>query len=99
MRISTTLAALSTLLSLSKAEYYNATLPTNTTSTCISHADAHLIASGFGEILSNYNETFGNKLIAEGYVDQSDSVATLIHTPNLLASNVFHAHSPLLSPF
>jgi hypothetical protein len=61
----------------------------NTTSTsCISPADATLIANGFGQILSNFSMSFGDVLIADDYVDQSDSVATLMHSPNLLASDV-----------
>jgi hypothetical protein len=61
----------------------------NTTSpSCISPADAILIANGFGQILSNFSMSFGDTLIADDYVDQSDSVATLMHSPNLLASDV-----------
>lgn len=65
------------------------------TTSCISTADAILIANGFGQILSNFSMSFGDILIADDYVDQSDSVATLMHSPNLLASDV---QSPL-SPF
>jgi hypothetical protein len=62
----------------------------NTThsTSCISPADAILIANGFGQILSNFSMSFGDTFIADDYVDQSDSVATLMHSPNLLASDV-----------
>jgi hypothetical protein len=76
----------------------NSTVPTtNETITCISPADAILIANGFGHILSNFSMAFGDTLIAEGYTDQSDSVATLSHSPNLVASDVC-LHYPLV-PF
>ncbi|THX16723.1 hypothetical protein D6D13_01333 [Aureobasidium pullulans] len=65
----------------------NTTISSSTTS-CISTADAILIANGFGQILSNFSMSFGDILIADGYVDQSDSVATLMHSPNLLASDL-----------
>ncbi|THY29445.1 hypothetical protein D6D01_03544 [Aureobasidium pullulans] len=58
------------------------------TTSCISTADAILIANGFGQILSNFSMSFGDILIANDYVDQSDSVATLMHSPNLLASDL-----------
>ncbi|THX55634.1 hypothetical protein D6D06_04800 [Aureobasidium pullulans] len=65
----------------------NTTISSSTTS-CISTADAILIANGFGQILSNFSMSFGDILIADDYVDQSDSVATLMHSPNLLASDL-----------
>ncbi|KAI5209187.1 hypothetical protein AUEXF2481DRAFT_5138 [Aureobasidium subglaciale EXF-2481] len=63
---------------------------TNNTSTtsCISPADAILIANGFGQILSNFTTSWGDVLIADDYIDQSDSVATLMHSPNVLASDL-----------
>jgi len=61
---------------------------TTDSTSCISTADAILIADGFGQILSNFSMSWGDNLIADGYVDQSDSVATLMHSPNLLASDV-----------
>ncbi|THW71180.1 hypothetical protein D6D19_07398 [Aureobasidium pullulans] len=76
---------------------FNTTLKSsNTTTSCISTADAILIANGFGQILSNFSMSFGDILIADGYVDQSDSVATLMHSPNLLASDAQSLLSPLL---
>lgn len=58
---------------------------------CISAADAVLVANGFGQILSNFNTSFGDILIADGYTDQSDSVSTLMHSPNVVPSDVsFH---------
>ena len=93
MRTSIT-AAFCSLMALCAAQPYNITSSklsntTTTTSTfCISTADAILIANGFGQILSNFSTSFGDTLIADGYVDQSDSVATLMHSPNLLASDV-----------
>jgi hypothetical protein len=68
---------------------------TTASTSCISPADAILIANGFGQILSNFSMSFGDTLIADDYVDQSDSVATLMHSPNLLASDV---RFPSLSP-
>lgn len=32
--------------------------------------------------------SWGDILIADGYTDQSDSVATLMHSPNVVASDV-----------
>lgn len=55
---------------------------------CISAADAVLVAEGFGQILSNFSMSWGDVLIADGYTDQSDSVATLMHSPNVVASDV-----------
>ena len=79
-------------MALSAAQPFNSssTRFSNSTDTisCISSADAILIADGFGQILSNFSMSWGNNLIADGYVDQSDSVATLMHSPNLLASDV-----------
>lgn len=56
--------------------------------TCISAADAVLVADGFGQVLSNFSMSWGDILIADGYTDQSDSVATLMHSPNVVASDV-----------
>jgi hypothetical protein len=61
---------------------------TTDSTSCISSADAILIADGFGQILSNFSMSWGDSIIADGYVDQSDSVATLMHSPNVLASDV-----------
>ncbi|KAI4842776.1 hypothetical protein E4T45_08911 [Aureobasidium sp. EXF-8846] len=61
---------------------------TTASTSCISTVDAVLIADGFGQILSNFSTSFGDILIADGYVDQSDSVATLMHSPNLIASDL-----------
>jgi hypothetical protein len=80
------------LMALCAAQPFNgkSSKPSNTTAStsCISAADAVLIADGFGQILSNFSTSFGDNLIADGYVDQSDSVATLMHSPNLVASDV-----------
>jgi len=101
MRASIATATFS-LTALCAAQPYNITSSklsnTTTTSTsCISTADAILIANGFGQILSNFSTSFGDTLIADGYVDQSDSVATLMHSPNLLASDVCLPLAPLPS--
>ncbi|CAD0099393.1 unnamed protein product [Aureobasidium mustum] len=61
---------------------------TSNSTSCISAADAVLIADGFGQILSNFSTSFGDILIADGYTDQSDSVATLMHSPNVIASDL-----------
>ncbi|KAG9561478.1 hypothetical protein KCU71_g7101, partial [Aureobasidium melanogenum] len=55
---------------------------------CISAADAVLVANGFGQILSNFSTSWGDVLIADGFTDQSDSVATLMHSPNVVASDL-----------
>lgn len=68
----------------SSSRFFNIT----DSASCISSADAVLIADGFGQILSNFSMSWGDNLIADGYVDQSDSVATLMHSPNVLASDV-----------
>ncbi|KAI4720707.1 hypothetical protein E4T48_03067 [Aureobasidium sp. EXF-10727] len=85
--------ALCPLLAHCAAQPFNTTSSklANTTSNdtpCISSTDAVLIANGFGRILSNFSTSWGDTLIADGYVDQSDSVATLMHSPNLLASDL-----------
>ncbi|KAK6008592.1 hypothetical protein QM012_000495 [Aureobasidium pullulans] len=61
---------------------------TSDSTSCISTADAVLVANGFGQILSNFSTSWGDILIADGYTDQSDSVATLMHSPNLVASDL-----------
>lgn len=61
---------------------------TSNSKSCISAADAVLIADGFGQILSDSSTSFGDILIADGYTDQSDSVSTLMHSPNVIASDV-----------
>lgn len=85
-------AVICPLMALCAAQPFNgksSKLSNTTASTsCISAADAVLIADGFGQILSNLSTSFGDILIADGYVDQSDSVATLMHSPNLIASDV-----------
>ena len=86
------ITAICSLMALCAAKPFNgkSTKFSNTTdsASCISAADAVLIADGFGQILSNFSTAFGDNLIADGYVDQSDSVATLMHSPNLVASDV-----------
>jgi hypothetical protein len=102
MRASITTVACS-LAALCAAQPFNgksSKFPNTTHSTsCISPADAILIANGFGQILSNFSMSFGDNLIADDYTDQSDSVATLMHSPNLLASDVrFPSFSPPKAP-
>ncbi|KAG9846245.1 hypothetical protein KCU98_g6158, partial [Aureobasidium melanogenum] len=61
---------------------------TSENASCISAADAVLVANGFGQILSNFSTSWGDVLIADGFTDQSDSVATLMHSPNVVASDL-----------
>ncbi|CAD0109953.1 unnamed protein product [Aureobasidium uvarum] len=94
--------ALCPLLAHCAAQPFNSTSSklANTTSyetPCISSADAILIADGFGQILSNFSTSWGNILIADGYVDQSDSVATLMHSPNLLGKITFGSKESFLA--
>lgn len=56
--------------------------------TCISSADAALIATKFGLTISNYTEALAVQLLSDDFTDQSDSVNTLIHEPGLVASDV-----------
>lgn len=86
-------AALYPLVALCAAQTFYSTSSklaktTFNSASCISAADAVLVANGFGQILSNFSTSFGDILIADGYTDQSDSVSTLMHSPNVVASDV-----------
>lgn len=45
---------------------------------CLSAADAEQIGDDFASLISAYNATFANLVLADDYTDQSDSVNTLI---------------------
>ncbi|KAH0354552.1 hypothetical protein KCU81_g1111, partial [Aureobasidium melanogenum] len=86
-------AALYPLVALCAAQPFHSTSSklaktTFDSASCISAADAVLVANGFGQILSNFSTSFGDILIADGYTDQSDSVSTLMHSPNVVASDL-----------
>jgi hypothetical protein len=66
----------------------NATQPQHGGATCISTADASLIATSFGLTISNYTEALAVQLFTNNFTDQSDSVNTLIHEPGLQAKDV-----------
>ncbi|KAI5264533.1 hypothetical protein E4T47_08742 [Aureobasidium subglaciale] len=55
---------------------------------CISDADASLIATSFGLTISNYTEALAVQLFTTNFTDQSDSVNTLIHEPGLQAQDL-----------
>jgi len=49
---------------------------------CILSTDAAVIGRDFGLLISNYTTELAVKLLAEGFIDQADSVNTLInHSP------------------
>ncbi|KAI4852139.1 hypothetical protein E4T44_01679 [Aureobasidium sp. EXF-8845] len=66
----------------------NATQPQHGGATCISTADASLIATSFGLTISNYTEALAVQLFTNNFTDQSDSVNTLIHEPGLQAKDL-----------
>ncbi|GAB7353440.1 hypothetical protein MBLNU459_g3905t1 [Dothideomycetes sp. NU459] len=45
---------------------------------CLSYEDAEQIGNDFATLISAYNATFANLVLASDYTDQSDSVNTLI---------------------
>ncbi len=45
---------------------------------CLTDCDADVIANDFAQLISNYTESFAQLVLAENYIDQSDSVNTLI---------------------
>ena len=46
--------------------------------TCLTDANAKLVANNFATLFSNYSEAFANKTLAVDYTDQTDSVSWLI---------------------
>lgn len=52
--------------------------PSGRPSFCLSNADAKQIGDDFALLISAYNATFANLVLANDYTDQSDSVNTLI---------------------
>ena len=46
--------------------------------TCLTDANAKLVANNFATLFSNYTEAFANKTVAVDYTDQTDSVSWLI---------------------
>jgi hypothetical protein len=45
---------------------------------CLCDSDADVIGNDFAQLISNYSADFANKVLANDYTDQSDSVNTLI---------------------
>ena len=45
---------------------------------CLTECDADVIANDFAQLISNYTQAFAELVLAENYLDQSDSVNTLI---------------------
>jgi hypothetical protein len=45
---------------------------------CLCDSDADVIGNDFAQLISNYSEDFAEKVLADDYTDQSDSVNTLI---------------------
>jgi hypothetical protein len=45
---------------------------------CLCDSDADVIANDFAQLISNYTAAFAEKVLADDYIDQSDSVNTLI---------------------
>ena len=50
---------------------------------CLSAADAAVIGRDFGLLISNYTTKLAVQLLAEEFIDQADSVNTLINTSPL----------------
>jgi len=75
MRVSSALAFAATLLAGS-AVANSWAQPRD--SFCLCDSDADQIAQDFADLISNFNATFANEVLADDYTDQSDSVNTLI---------------------
>lgn len=45
---------------------------------CLCDSDADVIGNDFAQLISNYSADFATKVLADDYIDQSDSVNTLI---------------------
>lgn len=45
---------------------------------CLCDSDADVIANDFAQLISNYSASFANLVLADDFIDQSDSVNTLI---------------------
>jgi hypothetical protein len=74
MRASSALAFAATLLAGSAVASW--AMPRD--AFCLCDSDADQIANDFAELISNFNETFAELVLADDYIDQSDSVNTLI---------------------
>ena len=92
MRVSSALAFAATLLAGS-AVAQSWAQPRDTF--CLCDSDADQIAQDFADLISNFNETFANLVLAEDYTDQSDSVNTLIDSGGVSPIPVRRAMRPL----
>lgn len=77
MRVSSALAFAVTLLAGSAVAAAN-TWAQPRDSFCLCDSDADQIANDFADLISNFNKTFAEQVLADDYTDQSDSVNTLI---------------------
>jgi hypothetical protein len=76
MRVSSVLAFAATLLAGSAVAGSSWAKPRD--AFCLCDSDADVIANDFAQLISNFSEEFAEKVLAEDFVDQSDSVNTLI---------------------
>ena len=92
MRVSSALAFAATLLAGS-AVANSWAMPRD--SFCLCDSDADQIGQDFADLISNFNETFANLVLAPDYTDQSDSVNTLIDNAGISPIPVRRAMRPL----
>lgn len=68
---------------------------------CLCDSDADVIGNDFAQLISNYSNDFANKVLANDYTDQSDSVNTLIDkgttSPIALGSLTFATKAAFLA--
>jgi hypothetical protein len=66
---------------------------------CLSNADANILATSFGQTISNYTTELAVQLFTNDFTDQSDSVNSLIQNsplPNIPVSSTRHPSYSLL---